>query len=343
VSHGSRDPATVVYVANQSRSRAAGDRALSRLTGSTVQPVAGAEAAAEAADEGVDCVVVEQDDDPPATDALAVLSAVREVDPAVPVVVFERASGESMAAAAIDHDVTEYVQENETSSGDGAGSETPDAEALAAVARTADRAVDAYRAEQDVAMVNDLARTVYERITDGFFALDDDWAFTYLNAAAEDILEVDAEDVLGENVWEAFPEATEYAFYPEYHRAMETQEPVTFREHFPPLDKTFEVRAFPSPDGLSVHFRTVVEGESVDSRAGVEEPLPELAAVLSTDLSASLDRLRADLAAVEEHCENGSEAADAVESAKASVDRMADLVARAEGLAAEHRADRPSE
>jgi len=323
------DPSTVAYVANAARSRAAGERVLSRHGTAAVEGAVDADAAVDAVDAGADCVIVEQDDESPATDALSVLAAVRGVDPAVPVVVFERETGASVAADAIDFDVAEYVREGDTAADEGA---------LAAVARAADRAVATYRAEQEVAMVNDLARTVYERITDGFFALDDDWTFTYLNAAAEDILEVDREAVLGENVWEAFPVATEHAFHQEYHRAMATQEPVTFREHFPPLDKTFEARAFPSEDGLSVHFRTVVEGEP--SRTGSEDALRELANVLSADFSASLDRVRADLAAVEEDCDCEG---DAVEDALASVDRMADLVARAEALAAEQPVDRTGE
>nr|WP_272904749.1 PAS domain-containing protein [Halobacterium sp. TGN-42-S1] len=179
-------------------------------------------------------------------------------------------------------------------------------------------------------MVNDIARTVYERVTDGFFALNADWEFTYLNAAAEDSLEVDREDVLGRNIWSAFPEAADHAFYDEYHRAMASQEPVTFREHFPPLGKTFEVRAFPAENGLSVHFRTVVD-EDAPAR---DNHLLELTKVLSTDLSASLDRLRADLAAVEA-ARDGDENVDGdpVADAEQSVERMADLVARAEALA----------
>ena len=324
---------TVAYVANAARSRAAAERAFARHGTADVRGVPGADAAADAVAAGVDGVVVEQDDEPPATDALAVLAAVRQADPAVPVVVFERESGTSVAADAIDFGVAEYVREGDAADSGGGGDTTDDGDALVTVVRAAERAVNSYRAEQEVAMVNDLARTVYERITDGFFALDDDWTVTYLNAAAEDILEVDRENVLGEDVWASFPEATEYAFYPEYHRAMTTQEPVTFREHYPPLGKTFEVRAFPSEDGLSVHFRTVVEGEP--ARNGSEDSLLELANVLSADLSASLDRVRSDLGAVEENCDCEG---NAVEDAIASVDRMADLVDRAEALAAEHPA-----
>jgi PAS domain S-box-containing protein len=314
----------VLYVAAAARSRSAGERALRNHGDFRALAVADAEAAAEGVADGADCVVVEHDEEPPATDALAVLSAVRSVDPAVPVVVFERATGSSVAADAIGYDVTEYVRETDAT------------DPLAAVAVAAEQAASSYRAEQEVAMVNDIARTVYERVTDGFFALNADWEFTYLNAAAEDSLEVDREEVLGRNIWSAFPEAADYAFYDEYHRAMASQEPVTFREHFPPLGKRFEVRAFPAEDGLSVHFRTVVD-EDAPVR---DNHLLELTKVLSTDLSASLDRLRADLAAVEA-ARDGDENVDGdpVADAEQSVERMADLVARAEALARDPTGD----
>jgi PAS domain S-box-containing protein len=113
--------------------------------------------------------------------------------------------------------------------------------------------------EHELAAARDRSERILERIDDGFFAVDEDWSFTYLNAAAERMLGVDADALLGENVWESFPAAMEHAFYDEYHRAMDEQEPVTFEEHFPPLDTWFSVAAYPSPDGLSVYFQDVTE------------------------------------------------------------------------------------
>jgi PAS domain S-box-containing protein len=100
---------------------------------------------------------------------------------------------------------------------------------------------------------------VLERIDAGFFAVDTDWEFTYFNSRAEDILGLTAGEVLGENVWDAFPEAIERTFYDEYQAAMETQTPTTFEEYFPPLDVWFAVSAYPSSDGLSVYFEDVTE------------------------------------------------------------------------------------
>lgn len=320
------DSMSLLYAAAAARSRAAAQRVLpahANVDVATVDTssVDADDAVREAlASQSVDCVVAEHDDaggEPP-SDALRVLDVVRDTDPAVPVVVFERAGANSVASDAISLDVTEYVREVEAD------------DPLAAVAEASEGAAATFRAEQDVAMVNELARSVYERITDGFFALNRDWEFTYLNAAAEDILEVDSDDVVGECVWDAFEEATEYDFYAEYKRAMATQEPVTFREHYPPLDKTFEVRAFPSESGLSVHFRTVVEGEPEGGR----DNLRELTTVLSADLSTAIEEIRGDLAAARADSDADE---DALDDVAASVDRLEDRVNYALRLAG----DRP--
>ncbi|QLC33448.1 PAS domain-containing protein [Halarchaeum sp. CBA1220] len=112
--------------------------------------------------------------------------------------------------------------------------------------------------EREVRLREELDET-FERISDAFFALDREWRFTYVNDRAADYLDVDGEGVVGENVWEAFPAALGTDFESEYERAMETQEAVTFTEHFEPLDAHFEVNAYPSETGLSVYFRDVTE------------------------------------------------------------------------------------
>lgn len=97
---------------------------------------------------------------------------------------------------------------------------------------------------------------VLERITDGFLAFDADWRVTYLNAEARRLLHV-YEDVLGVYWLDAFPRARGQLFVREYTRAMREQIPVQFVEFSKTADCWFEVKAYPSPDGLSVYFRDV--------------------------------------------------------------------------------------
>lgn len=113
--------------------------------------------------------------------------------------------------------------------------------------------------QRQVEATNQRLEETLERIDDAFFAVDDDWEITYFNGRAEVLLGRDAEDVLGTDLWEAFPEAVGTRFYEEYHDAMATQEPTTFEAYFEPLDTWFEVRAYPGEEGLSVYFRDVTE------------------------------------------------------------------------------------
>ncbi|MFB6270035.1 MAG: PAS domain-containing protein [Halobacterium sp.] len=319
------EPMDVLFVGEHAERRASVERSLPEHGPLAVQSVPDAPSALDALSESdVECVAVEHsatgDGTEDGTDALQVLRLVRDTDPAVPVVILEVEGASTVASDAISLDVDEYVRESDAD------------DPLGMLARACRDCASSYRAEQDVAMLNDLARNVYERVTDGFFALDRDWRFTYVNDAAEEILEVDADDVVGENLWDVFPGAVGTDFYTEYHRAMAAQEPVTFREHYPPLEKTFEVRAFPSEDGLSVHFRTVVD----DQDAEVSDHLLELTDLLSSDLLASIDALRGDLeraraAALEEDGEPPAE----IEDALAAVERMESLVNYSIRLASE--------
>ncbi|AGB36393.1 PAS domain S-box protein [Natronococcus occultus] len=100
----------------------------------------------------------------------------------------------------------------------------------------------------------------YGRISDAFFALDEDWEFTYLNERAHELINPDDRELVGRNVWETFSSALERQFKPKYERAMTETETVTFEEYYPePLDSWFEVRAYPSETGLSVYFRDVTD------------------------------------------------------------------------------------
>lgn len=101
-------------------------------------------------------------------------------------------------------------------------------------------------------------------IADGFFVLDEEWRFTYINPEGERLIERDADELIGKIVWEEFEAAVDLAFYSETRRAMETQEPVTFEEYYPPLDTWFEVHAYPTPDRLAVYFIDISQRKSLE-------------------------------------------------------------------------------
>ncbi len=134
--------------------------------------------------------------------------------------------------------------------------------------RKAERALRQYAEELEAAKMELEAsqariERVFESISDAFFAVDHDWTFTYLNSHADKLLskltDNEHEDLVGANVWDAFPEAIETAFYDQYHEAVETGESVHFEAYYPPGDVWFAVSAYPFEDGLSVYFTDVTQ------------------------------------------------------------------------------------
>jgi PAS domain S-box-containing protein len=108
----------------------------------------------------------------------------------------------------------------------------------------------------DAAILQPNLALVLERITDGFFALDADWRISYMNSEARRLLRVEINPI--GRVWlEAFPKARGRLFEREYGRAMREQTPVQFVEYSTTAECWFEVKAYPSSDGLSVYFRDV--------------------------------------------------------------------------------------
>ena len=109
-------------------------------------------------------------------------------------------------------------------------------------------------------------REVVESLDGAFFSLSPDWRFTYVNAQAEAMLRRSEDDLLGQNVWDAFPEALDLPFYEKYHHAVEEQETVAFEAYFPPLETWFRVKASPYEGGLLVYFDDVTDAKEKEQR-----------------------------------------------------------------------------
>lgn len=100
-------------------------------------------------------------------------------------------------------------------------------------------------------------KDILESIADGFFAVDREWTVTYWNRAAEEILAMPKEKIVGKNLWDEYDDAIPLKFYKEYHIAMETQQVRSFEEFYPAMKLWLQVSAFPKKDGLSVYFKNI--------------------------------------------------------------------------------------
>jgi PAS domain S-box-containing protein len=110
----------------------------------------------------------------------------------------------------------------------------------------------------------DQLRTTLESIADGFFACDKDWRFVYINAAAERILGISREGVLGKIAWEVFPLTVGTELEHEYRLAA-AGEIRDFEHFYEPWGRWFQNRCFPREGGgMSVYFEDITERKAAE-------------------------------------------------------------------------------
>ncbi len=132
-------------------------------------------------------------------------------------------------------------------------------EFLASIANTMAGIIQRTLAQQEVQETGEKLSNILDSLTDGFFALDRDWKFTYVNPAAEKILGVKAPLLVGKKEWDIFPDAVGTKIHSEQHWSMMEKVSVTFEAQFPGRKSWLEFHAHPSPEGLSVYFKDVTE------------------------------------------------------------------------------------
>lgn len=133
---------------------------------------------------------------------------------------------------------------------------------------------------------------ILESFTDGFFEVDADWTVIYWNKEAERLLDKPREEIIGQNLWQAYQDAIPLKFYTEYHKALEQNISVRFEEYFPPFDLWVEVAAFPTGSGLSVYFKDITD--RVRHMKAIEEQnrrLSEISWIQSHKVRAPLSRI----------------------------------------------------
>ena len=106
---------------------------------------------------------------------------------------------------------------------------------------------------------------ILESITDGFFTVDHQWRLTYFNQKAEQILQRTRTELLGQNLWEVFPEIVGTTLEREYRTAATQQITVTFEAFYAPLEKWFEVHSYPFNEGLTVVFNDITKRKQTEA------------------------------------------------------------------------------
>lgn len=107
---------------------------------------------------------------------------------------------------------------------------------------------------------NKKIKTILESITDLFYALDREWRFVEVNKRVEEMFRKRRDELIGQVIWDLYPEAKYSSLYPNFFKAIDRMMP----QHFEVESKIvpgvwFEVHAYPAAVGVTVYLRDITE------------------------------------------------------------------------------------
>jgi PAS domain S-box-containing protein len=203
-----------------------------------------------------------------------------------------------------------------------------EAAALYQTARLEQVITDLHDQAAEVRQLGARLSSTLESTTDAVFMLDEDWRFTYLNRHAVALLQAD-KPLLGGNLWEELPAGKDRRFWNDYQRVMSERVAAHFQEYYPqPLDKWFEVHAFPSDPGISVFFHDITDRRKAEAALLEGEKLAitgRLAASIAHEINNPLESVTNLLYLLAMDQELGAESSQYLSMAQHELARVAEI------------------
>ncbi|GAA3971716.1 PAS domain S-box protein [Mucilaginibacter dorajii] len=121
--------------------------------------------------------------------------------------------------------------------------------------------------EKEVKAASEKLNVFIESITDSFFIVDNDWKFVTVNSAFEQMTNTPREEMLGNVLWEVFPEIMDSGFGRAYYEIIEKRQSVKFTEYFELIDKWFSTSVYPSAEGITMYVKDITHERRAQEEA----------------------------------------------------------------------------
>jgi PAS domain S-box-containing protein len=121
--------------------------------------------------------------------------------------------------------------------------------------------------EKEVKAASEKLDVFIESITDSFFIVDNDWRFVKVNSAFEQMTSTSREEMLGNILWEVFPEIMDSGFGRAYYEIIENRQSVKFTEYFELIDKWLSTSVYPSAEGITMYVKDITHERRAQEEA----------------------------------------------------------------------------
>lgn len=148
-------------------------------------------------------------------------------------------------------------------------------------------ALELQKSQIELRIKNRQITDIFESITDGFAALDEDWIFTYVNREGARMLGFTPAQLIGCSLWETFPDFTTTNFGTALKTSAQEGSAQAVEDYLPTLQAWFSLRCYPSSNGLSMYFQNVTD------RKSLEKQKDEFMAIASHELKTPVTSLKA--------------------------------------------------
>jgi PAS domain S-box-containing protein len=190
----------------------------------------------------IDCVVTAYSLED--ANGIELTESIRERYDDLPIILFTGQGSEEVASEATRAGVTDYIPLRS------------DRDNFGLLATRIRNLTNAARKRREAEKTKRRFRRTVERATDGIYAVDEEWRIEYMNEKMGDRIDRDPDAVVGETLWEEFPEIAGTELESKYRAAMQSGESVAFEQLLgDPFNYWVEVRVFPDEDGLTVFSR----------------------------------------------------------------------------------------
>lgn len=120
--------------------------------------------------------------------------------------------------------------------------------------------------KQEINITKMQSDDVLDSITDSFYVVDKHWKVVQTNAAFDELIADRVGNVLGKNLWEAFPVSHDQPIYISLNRCMKERQSQTFNIEDKQTGKWYEVKAYPTAVGMSVFNHDITDRTLLEQR-----------------------------------------------------------------------------